>query len=303
MNDRLATGQTGRRNSSWLWAVTAGLSVMAIAGLLAALYLRSIGLGLRTLPRNLLSIARTAADQGKVKGYVRGDYTDVVFLHQSTGDLLVKEGGVREALTAKGFSFWDQSYNRVGLRDPQGNYTGYSYVVPFDNTDPVGLARIFGQRVYNTPVNTLSALLQHEVIVLKSCFPNSNLTSEEQFERNQEYYREMRETMIVHPDKLFILMTQPPLNPAETTPEAAARARRMADWLMSDEFLQGATNIVPFDFFNLLVAGDGLEANMLRLEYRNGSDSHPNQTANEEIAPVFVDFLIEAAQRFDSAQD
>jgi hypothetical protein len=40
-----------------------------------------------------------------------------------------------------------------------------------------------------------------------------------------------------YPDKLFIVVTPPPLNPAETNLETAARARIMADWLTSEEFL------------------------------------------------------------------
>jgi hypothetical protein len=37
---------------------------------------------------------------------------------------------------------------------------------------------------------------------------------------------------------------------------------------------------------------------MLRRAYRDGSDSHPNRTANETIGTLFVDFVIGAAERY-----
>lgn len=97
----------------------------------------------------------------------------MVWLHHSVGNNLIEQGGVRELFTAAGYQFWDQGYNWQQLRDPNGRTTGYAYTVPDDNTDPDGLARIFSQPAYDLPLNTLSGLLQHEVILFKSCFPAS----------------------------------------------------------------------------------------------------------------------------------
>ncbi len=98
-----------------------------------------------------------------------------------------------------------------------------------------------------------------------------------------------------HPDKLFIAFTSPPLVPNETSPDAAARARRWAEYLTSDEFLTGHPNFVVFDFFNLLADDDGF----LRAEYRGDEyDSHPNETANQTVGPVFVAFVDEAIRAF-----
>ena len=83
--------------------------------------------------------------------------------------------------------------------------------------------------------------------------------------------------MSQHPEKLFILLTQPPLNPAETDPEQAHRARTLASWLASDEFKGNLPNLFVFDLFDRLAVEDVSipEANTLRLEFRNGEEFAP----------------------------
>ena len=210
---------------------------------------------------------------------------------------------VREKLTEAGLEFWDHDYNYEGLIRPDGTRAGYSYGIPGDNTDPDGLAELFSQRVYDWPVNALSGLLQHQVIVFKSCYPASNITSDEQLEQFQAWYLGMRDVMDRHPDRLFIVVTPPPLNPSETRPESAARARKFALWLQSDAFLQGHPNVRTIDLFGLLSEEDSNSptANMLRAEYRTGDDSHPNEQANQEIGPIFADLIVEAVQSYQAA--
>jgi hypothetical protein len=111
----------------------------------------------------------------------------------------------------------------------------------------------------------------------------------------------MREVMDQHRDKIFIVVTPPPLNPAATDAGAAAWARAFADWLKSEEFLAGHPNVFTFDLFDLLAEGDpgAPDLNMLRATYRGeGDDSHPNQPANEAIGPLFADFIIQAVQMY-----
>ena len=100
-------------------------------------------------------------------------------------------------------------------------------------------------------------------------------------------------------------MTPPPLNPAETNVEAAARARAFANWLQSDEYLSGHPNVFAFDFFGYLAEDDPTcpDYNMLRQVYREDSDSHPNQTANETIGPVFVDFIVDSVQSYSAVHE
>ncbi len=249
----------------------------------------------------VVNITERIRNTAQIKHSSQGEYTNIIFLHHSTGDNLILQGNLRELLTAEGLDLWDHGYNEWGLRNPAGERMAFNYAVPGDNTEPCGLADIFRQNLLPVPLNTLSALMQHEVIVIKSCFaPASNIRSDTQLELYQSYYLEMRTVMAAHPEHIFVILTTPPLNPAETDSQEAARAREIATWLGSSDFLAGQTNIFVFDFYSLLAEDDPAAAdfNMLRAEYRNGVDSHPNQVANETIAPLLASFLIDQVQQY-----
>ena len=99
-----------------------------------------------------------------------------------------------------------------------------------------------------------------------------------------------------YPDKIFIIVTQPPQVPAHTDAETAARARAFADWLGSDEYLSGHPNVFTFDFFDSLA--DPSE-NTLRADYRaDEEDAHPNELANRTIGPLFASFIDEAVSSY-----
>jgi len=283
--------------SKVVWAILAvGVGAVVYVGV-RVVTCRGVGFGLWRVKHLALAIL----DSRSVRASSRGEYTNVIFLHHSTGHNLIVEGGVRELFTEVGFEFWDHDYNYPGLRRPDGSEAGYSYRIPGDNTDPDGLARIFSQRAYGLPLNALSGLLQHEVIVFKSCFPASNIESDEELQQRKDWYLGMRDVMDAHPDKVFVVMSQPPLHPTATTPEAAARARAFADWLMSEEYLAGHPNVFAFDFFDALAEDDpaGPDANMLKAEYRpEGEDSHPNEAANRAVGSAFVEAVVGAARSY-----
>jgi hypothetical protein len=295
------------RNSSALVKAILVLIVLFAVVLSALLAFRLVSgrsLGLRSFARDqvyaVTSRGKALSDSSSIKATSTGDYTNIIFLHHSVGHNLIDQGQVRELFTQSGYDFYDHDYNHLGLRNPDGEYLDYGYNVPHDNTDPDGLAEIFSQPVYTLPLNTFSGLLQHEVIVFKSCFPVSDITSKEKLDEYKVYYLEIREVMDQHPEKIFILVTPPPLNSAETNSGIAARARRFTDWLVSDEYLAGRLNVFTFNFFDHLAEDDPTspELNMLRAEYRQGSDSHPSLEANQTIGPRFVDFVIQAVNEY-----
>lgn len=144
-----------------------------------------------------------------------GDFTNIIFLHRSTGRNLIEQGGIRESLSEAGYSLWDHGYRwHDGLKGPDGNRTGYFYNIQDDNTDPDGLAGIFSQKAHGLPPNALSGLLQHEVIIFKSCFPVSHIAGDEQLRDCQTYYFSMRQVMDGDPDRPFIIVTPPPPEPS-----------------------------------------------------------------------------------------
>ena len=221
--------------------------------------------------------------------------TRIIFLHHSCGANLIAQGGVREGLTALGYEFYDHGYNEDGLVLADGTWTGTNFDVPGDNTDPDGYAVIFAQPLHDPPDNTFSHLMQYDVIAFKSCFPVSNIGDDEQLEEYRSYYLSIRERMDQYPDKIFVIVTQPPEVPANSSPEAAARARSFVDWLQSDEYLSGHPNVFVFDFFGQLAGGE----NLLKPEYRMDEyDAHPNELANRTIGPLFVGSLDEGIRSY-----
>ena len=217
--------------------------------------------------------------------------TRIIFLHHSCGENLIVQGGVREGLTALGYEFYDHGYNDDGLRLANGLPDGTNFDVPDDNTDPDGLAAIFAQPLHDPPDNTFSHLMQYDVIAFKSCFPVSNIGDDAQLATYQSHYLAIRDRMDQYPEKTFIIVTQPPQVPANSDPQEAARARALANWLQSDEYLAGHPNVSVFDFFGLLAGED----NFLRPEYRvDEYDAHPNELANQNAGPLFVEFIHQA---------
>ena len=212
----------------------------------------------------------------------------VIFLHHSCGHNLIEEGSVRQGLTSLGHEFYDHGYNGDGLRLADGTWTGANFDIPGDNTDPDGLAELFSQPLNTPPTNAFSRLMEYDVIAIKSCFPVSNIWDGARLEELKSNYRTIRDRMAQYPDKTFIIVTQPPQVPGSTDASEAARARELANWLKSDDFLAGHTNIFVFDFFDLLAGSD----NMLKSEYRfDNYDAHPNALANRSIGPLFVAYI------------
>ena len=220
------------------------------------------------------------------------DFRRVIFLHHSTGASLIEQGGVRQRLTGLGYEFYDHGYNDDGLVLADGTWTGRNFDVPDDNTDPDGLAAVFAQPLDDPPDNTFSYLMQYDVIAFKSCFPVSDIQSDDQLAEYKSYYLSIRDRMDQYPDKIFIVLSPPPQVAAYTDAEAAARARAFANWLASDEYLNGHPNVFAFNFFDLLADPS---TNTLRADYQaDEQDAHPNELANRTIGPLFADFIDQA---------
>jgi hypothetical protein len=225
-----------------------------------------------------------------------GEFSRVIFLHHSVGESLIEQGDVRQRLANLGYEFYDHGYNDDGLVLADGTWTGVNFDVPDDNTDPDGLADIFAQPLHDPPDNTFSHLMQYDVIAFKSCYPVSDIQSDEQLAEYQSYYLSMRGRMDQYPNRVFIVVTPPPQVAAWVEPEAAARARAFADWLVSDEYLGDHPNVFTFDFFDLLADPS---TNTLRDEYQaEEDDAHPNELANQTIGPLFADFIDQAVRTY-----
>ena len=230
----------------------------------------------------------------------------VFFLHHSVGEGLVTGGHMRAAFDAynaaqgTGIDFWDHGYNGDGLRDPAGNPTGTNYEIPDDNTDPEGLYWLWTDAGADWTRVRTTLLANYEVIAFKSCFPASAIPDADTLQQYKDWYLAMRDFFDTRTDRVFVVMSTPPLHRQATNATEAANARAFADWLASSAFLSGHPNVRCFNLFDHLARADdgSATANMLRYDYEGShddSDSHPNPLANETVGPVFAQFLIDAA--------
>ncbi|WP_298003240.1 hypothetical protein [Anaerolinea thermophila] len=250
------------------------------------------------------ALVRSLQYSKEIQSLSQGNYTNVIFLHHSVGDNLIRQTDYRDRLTQAGLSFWDHDYNYYGLNDPNGQNLGFHFNIPNDDTDPPGLAKLFSQPVYPLPINAVSGLMQYEVIILKSCFTGNVLPDDQSVEKTRTYYEVMHRFFEKHPEKLFILLTTPPLNSAEADEAMGARAREIAEWLQSPEYLRGLPNVYVFDLYSALAENDPSSPNYNRLreDYKEGTDNHPTMNANQDIAPVLAEFIVDSINDFRAKQ-
>lgn len=166
---------------------------------------------------------------------------------------------------------------------------------------------------------------QNQIVMFKSCFPNSNLqgnpndppTSGENPLRGQDswseehtvanakgIYTDLLDYFATRPDRLFIVVTQPPLVEAETSSARAANARAFTTWLVND-WLDGYAhdNVAVFDFYNVLTGSNNHHHwNGTAVEHVTApdsgdfaayptDDSHPSQAGNQKATSEFVPLL------------
>ncbi|MEJ5313061.1 hypothetical protein [Anaerolinea sp.] len=300
--------QKRKKRLGSLLLITGGLLVVIFVILLAIRIVGGKPLGIRSFVEIQIwkasALVRSLQYSKEIQSLSQGNYTNVIFLHHSVGDNLIRQTDYRDRLTQAGLSFWDHDYNYYGLNDPNGQNLGFHFNIPNDDTDPPGLAKLFSQPVYPLPINAVSGLMQYEVIILKSCFTGNVLPDDQSVEKTRTYYEVMHRFFEKHPEKLFILLTTPPLNSAEADEAMGARAREIAEWLQSPEYLRGLPNVYVFDLYSALAENDPSSPNYNRLreDYKEGTDNHPTMNANQDIAPVLAEFIVDSINDFRAKQ-
>jgi hypothetical protein len=130
-------------------------------------------------------------------------------------------------------------------------------------------------------------------------------------------YLDLLDYFSAHREKLFVVITAPPLLSSDTSPEQAVNARAFNSWLAEDWLAAYPyQNVAVFDFYNVLTsnAGDpntndlgasGGNHHRLRggqVEYVNSQggntsayaengDSHPTSAGNRKATGEFVPLL------------
>jgi len=180
---------------------------------------------------------------------------------------------------------------------------------------------------------------ENQIIVFKSCFPNSDLYGSpgdppdgqisDQFTvgNAKAIYNDLLTYFVTRPDKLFIVITAPPLMEADTAPERAANARAFNNWLVND-WLDGYSlpNVAVFDFYNVLTSNggdpytsDAGQAGGNHHRWWNGAlqhvsglnnnfsaypsgDSHPSAAGGQKASAEFVPLLNLYYNRWQTGQ-
>jgi len=156
---------------------------------------------------------------------------------------------------------------------------------------------------------------ENEIIMFKSCFPNSNvdgnpndppassLNGDFTVSNFKAVYNNLLTYFETRQDKLFIVVTAPPLKANKTTSARAANARAFNDWLVND-WLAGYAhnNVAVFDFYNVLTAADNhhrwhngqiehVQPTPSNVSAYPSGDSHPTAAGNIKSTTEFVPLL------------
>ena len=213
----------------------------------------------------------------------------LLFIHRSVGHNLILHGNLRErlhqAIPGLLFDDYDQNYDVLTHDDLHSEKPGL--VFPGGNTRPEDFADIFTDKATPEATAIRDMALAYDVVILKSCYPNSNIRSPAELDAVQGCYRQIAKFFAAdRPNKQLIILTSPPLRKNRTSMGNAQRARILAEWLAAEPH---GPNTTVFNFFAELADARGF----LRKEYQTvwPWDSHPSPKASREIAPRLTNFL------------
>jgi hypothetical protein len=248
----------------------------------------------------------------------------LVFVHHSTGENWLRDtqegdgtaGGLGASLAANNYFVSDTNYGwgpaGIGDRTDIGNWWEW-FRGPDSAEITAALYAEGGQNCSYTRLETDPGG-PNEIVMFKSCFPNSNLgggpsdpvppigenplrgedsgSEHHTLANSKGIYLDLLNYFAGHPEKLFIIVCAPPLRQADTGPEQAANARALNDWLV-DHLLDGypGNNVAVFDFYTVLTSNGGNpDVNDLGAaggnhhRWRNGQIEHVRNLANDYSA-------------------
>lgn len=214
----------------------------------------------------------------------------LVFIHHSTGEnWLSDENGTLGIALRDSNYFVSDTYYGWGPIDPDtgdsvGSYTdiGHWYTWFSGPHRDTYLAALFPESRQATSYSRRAQDPggENRIVLFKSCFPNSQLGgspsdpvppigsnplrgesagSEAHTVANAKgIYLDLLTYFATRTDKLFVLVTSPPLVTAETSASAAANARALDEWLVK-EWLAAYPhrNVAVLDFYNVLTSDGG----------------------------------------------
>ena len=231
----------------------------------------------------------------------------LIFIHHSTGENWLADGYGDLGKTLGENNYFVSDTNYGWGPDGIGDRTDIPDWVEWFASDetPTYMDALFNEVEQNSSYTRTLADPggENEIIMFKSCFPNSNLDGNpndppgdygDLTVAGAKYvYNTILETFAVHPDKLFIVVTAPPLSDDTN----AANARAFNNWLVNDWLADyEGTNVAVFDFYDVLT-GHGTAGDTL---YYPSGDDHPNEEGSRIATAEFLPQLNNAYKRWQA---
>ncbi len=257
----------------------------------------------------LASPLEQAGDSNPPQGLVK-----LIFIHHSTGENWLTDGygNLGLALADNNYYVSDTNYgwgpNGIGDRTDIPDWEEW-----FRSGDTeTYMKALFNEGEQNADYTrtTSDPGGENQIIMFKSCFPNSDLEGSPDdlptpdgwlsVGHAKYVYNEILNYFGQHPEKLFVVITAPPLSNRSN----AANARAFNLWLMNDwldENDYAYNNVAVFDFYNVLTGKDGhhtfengQEVHQVgskdTLAYPSGDD-HPSKKGSQKATEEFIPLL------------
>ncbi len=297
-------------------------------------YLLCILAGLFTLTPTavaspLLPLSRSAAPPPPLSDAPPAAPVKLIFIHHSTGGNWLADpnsdqpyGGLGKALLENNYFVSATNYgwgpDAIGDRTDIVNWPEW-FLGP--NRDAIlhALYTESGQnigdfgnwsRLPNDPGG------ENVIIMFKSCFPNSDLDGhpddpplpepndwEYSIANAKAVYNALLTYFETRQDKLFIVITAPPLQESDTTREHAANARALNNWLVNDWLANYPyPNVAVFDYYNVLTGPNNhhrwngntiehVQASDNNYSFYPSGDSHPSTAGHTKATAEFIPLL------------
>ena len=237
-------------------------------------------------------------------------YRSGIFLHHSTGNYIWGPNPDGNSTTT--------IPSQMHLYNVNHNYTTTDSITlaeewwaPSDNEWSTQHEFFEGNTTY-TDINYY--LSNYKIIVIKSCFPSSQIDSWGQASDTTSpttksvynykwHWRHILKVMKNHPGNFFAIWTNAPLEVNSTNTTQADLARKFCKWA-KDTLAKGLDpvfgafplNVYVFDYFSKVTGPDSIE---LTQDRTASGDSHPNGAATDLVAPQFVNEIFNVAIAYE----
>jgi len=152
--------------------------------------------------------------------------TKVIFVHRSVGHNLIADGGLYTLAKDAGIELNDYDHNSYEISDGE-SIQKLNIVFEGGDTHPEHYAKLFSEGGKKNQKKAHDLILSYDVIVIKSCYPNSHITTDNELDAIKKDYQSIANFFATMPEKKLILLTTPPLMPLRTNKDSSSRARKL----------------------------------------------------------------------------